>query len=120
MYQPWIFAATIAAGSGLFAYAAQQAAPPAPDIAPAPEAVRVIPIPTPEPVVEPASTFMTIEPIVIEATRKVARASTAVPKPAVAEPAVAERPCSDWRAISPSHVTQGKPLGTVSVRELCR
>jgi hypothetical protein len=30
-----------------------------------------------------------------------------------------ERPCSDWRAISPSHITQGKPLGTVSVRELC-
>jgi hypothetical protein len=115
MYQPWVFAATLAAGSGLFAYAAQRAdVSPSPDIAPSPDAVRVIPMPEPTPVVEPASTVMTIEPIVVEAKRQVVRAKASEPKPAAVE-----RPCSEWRAISPSHISQGKPLGTVSVRELC-
>jgi hypothetical protein len=115
MYQPWVFAATLAAGSGLFAYAAQRGdLSPPPDITPSPDSVRVIPMPVPEPVVEPASTVMTLEPIVIEAKHRVVRAKATVPKPAAAA-----RPCSDWRAISPSHVSQGKPLGTVSVRELC-
>jgi hypothetical protein len=115
MYQPWVFAATIAAGSGLFAYAETHRGSTAPpDIAPAPEAVRIIPMPEPAPVVEPASTVMIIEPIVVEAKRQVVRSKA----PAL-EPANLTRPCSDWRAISPSHVSQGKPAGTVSVRELC-
>ena len=115
MYQPWVFAATIAAGSGLFAYAAvQDGGMHLPDITPAPESVRVIPMPVPEPVAEPVSTVMEIEPIVIEAKRQVVRAKAAPPK--LVEPT---RPCSSWREIGPAHVSQGKPTGTVSVRELC-
>jgi hypothetical protein len=116
MYQPWLFAATIAGGSGLFAYAAVQHGVAPPDIAPAPESVNVVPfaVPVPEPVVEPASTVMEIEPIVIEAKRHV-RAKAVVPKPSVE----ASRPCSNWREIGPSHVSQGNPSGAVSVRELC-
>lgn len=116
MYQPWVFAATLAAGSGLFAYAAVQDGVAPPDIAPAPESVQVIPYPTPpEPVVEPASTVLEIEPIVIEAKRHVVRAKAVAPAPVVE----ATRPCSSWREIGPSHVSQGTPSGAVSVRELC-
>lgn len=117
MYQPWLFAATIAGGSGLFAYAAVQPKPMPPDIAPPPDSVHVVPYPVavPEPVVEPASTVLELEPIVIEAKRHVVRAKSTAPKPNVE----ASRPCSDWREIGPSHVSQGKPSGTVSVRELC-
>jgi hypothetical protein len=115
MYQPWVFAATLVAGSGLFAYAAVLRNPtPPPNIAPAPTAVRVIPVQEPEPVVEPAATVTALEPIVIEAKPRVVRAKAPVPKPAAPT-----RPCSDWRAIGPSHVSEGKPMGTVSVRELC-
>jgi hypothetical protein len=113
MYQPWVFAATLAAGSGLFAYAAVQHGTPPPDIAPAPEAVRVIPMPEPAPVVEPVSTVVMVEPIVIEATRYV-RAAAPAPKPKELD-----RPCSEWRELGPSHVMSGKTPGVVSVRELC-
>jgi hypothetical protein len=113
MYQPWVFAATLAAGSGLFAYAAGQQATPPPDIAPVPEAIRVVPVPTPAPVVEPASTVLEIEPIVIEGTRHV-RAAAPAPKQKSLD-----RPCSDWRELGPSRVSRSKPNGSVSVRELC-
>jgi hypothetical protein len=115
MYQPWIFAATIAAGSGLFTYAAVQNGVGPPSIAPVPESVQVVrPVAVPEPVVEPASTALEIEPIVIEGRRRVTR--PAAPQPV----ADVTRPCSDWRELGPSHVSQGQPSGTVSVRELCR
>lgn len=117
MYQPWVFAATIAAGSGLFAYAAVQRAPEPPDLTPSPESVRVIPPPpvtVPEPVIEPTSNVVEVEPVVIEAARRVAR-----PKATAPEVTLATRPCSSWREVSPSYVSQGKPSGTVSVRELC-
>jgi hypothetical protein len=118
MYQPWIFAATLAAGSGMFAYAAVQHRLVPPSIAPAPESVQIVrPLTQPEPIVEPASTALELEPIVIEGRRRVTRAP-ARPEPVVEVVEVA-RPCSTWREISPSHVSQGKPTGTVSVRELC-
>ena len=114
MYQPWVFAATIAAGSGFFAYAAAQREAPPPDIAPSPEAVHVIPIPAPAPVVvEPASSVVELAPVVIEGRRHV-RAAVPAPKPTSAA-----RPCSDWRELGPAHVSRGQPSGSVSVRELC-
>ena len=113
MYQPWIFAATIAAGSGLFAYAVGQRDLQVPDIAPSPEAVHVIPIPVPAAIVEPASTVVELAPVVIEGRRHVRAAAPA------AKPPDAARPCSNWRELGPSHVSQGQPSGSVSVRELC-
>ena len=114
MYQPWVFAATLAAGSGLFAYAAVQRDTPPPDISPAPEAVRIVPVPTPAPVVEPASTVVEIAPIVIEGRRHARVAAAPEPKQKSVD-----RPCSDWRELGPSRVSRTKPSGSVSVRELC-
>jgi hypothetical protein len=113
MYQPWVFAATIAAGSGLFAYSAIQHGLPPPDIAPAPEAVTIIPMAEPAPIVEPVSAVVELEPIVIEGRR---HARVAAPAP---KPMNADRPCSDWRELGPAHVSRGKTTGSVSVRELC-
>jgi hypothetical protein len=115
MYQPWVFAATLTAGSGLFAYSAIQHGVPPPDIAPAPQAVTIIPMPEPAPIAEPVSTVVEIEPIVIEAKRH-ARVATPAPAP---KPKSVGQPCSDWRELGPAHVSSGKPSGSVSVRELC-
>jgi hypothetical protein len=113
MYQPWVFAATLAGGSGLFAYAAVQREAPPPDIAPAPEAVTVVAIPEPAPVVEPVSTVVELTPIVIEGKRQARVAAPAL------KPKSPVRPCSDWRELGPAHVSSGTPSGSVSVRELC-
>jgi len=115
MYQSWVFATTLAAGSGLFAYAATTGPP---DLfAPTPaavEAVRVLPPEAPTTIAEPAEEPMVIlEPVVIEAHQ--APRVKAKPK----EAAPIDRPCSSWRELGPTNVTKGKTTGSVSVRELC-
>lgn len=115
MYQAWLFAASIAAGTGLFAYAAQQRGTAPPDLAPAPEAVRVVPQAAPAPIVEPPEpSVLEIEPIVIEARQRPVPMAAPAPKPKVVD-----RPCSDWRELGPSRVSDNKAVGSVSVRALC-
>ncbi|HEV8550019.1 MAG TPA: hypothetical protein VGQ57_13340 [Polyangiaceae bacterium] len=129
MYEPWIFATTLAAGGGLVAYALalepQQTG--LPSIAPRPAAaVHVIPPAPPTPVVEPpapVSRVVVLEPVVIQARLHPAKAiPKAVPTEGVAEPKPdipANHPCSDWRDIGPTHVVSGQPSGDLAVRSLC-
>ena len=122
MYQPWIFATTLAAGGGLVAYAVtlHPAAPV--DIAPEPPAaVRVVPPPAPAPVPEPKVTeepVMQLAPVVIQA--RVHRKPVVAAPPPVPVDVPAERPCSTWRDIGPTHVMSGNPSGELQVRSLCQ
>ena len=122
MYQPWIFGAVMAAGTGLFAYTARLQGPNVPPIEAEPPvtAVRVLPPPAPTIVEEPRATdddVLQIPAIVIEGQRHRAPTPAATATTPV-EPA-AERPCSTWREIGPTHVVSGTPSGNSSVRELC-
>ena len=120
MYQPWIFATTLAAGGGLVAYAVtlHPAAPV--DIAPEPPAaVRVIPPAPPAPVPEPQATqepVMQLEPVVIQARLHRKAAPAAEPAPV---DVTSEQPCSNWRDLGPTHVVSGQPSGELQVRALC-
>ena len=130
MYEPWIFATTLAAGGGLVAYAVaiQPQLNDLPSIAPEPAAaVHVIPPTPPTPVVEPpapVSRVVVLEPVVIQARlhpakstpKTTAAAPVAEPKPDVP----AARPCSDWRDLGPTHVVSGTPSGELAVRSLCQ
>ena len=122
MYEPWIFATTLAAGSGLFAYSValqpqRNDTPITPE--PPPAAVHVIPPAAPIPVAEPRENpVLELEPVVIQARIR----HTAVAPPATAEPKPEpeQRPCSDWRSLGPTHVTSGTTTGEVAVRSLCQ
>src|SRR5262245_28756571 len=120
MYQPWIFGTVTAAGAGLVALTVSLQRPPvpaAPETTPDTGAVRVVPplLPSsvettaePEPVLE-------LEPAVIHG--RIPRQAAAAVEPA--EPKLAERPCSTWRELGPTHVVAGTPSGDLSVRQLC-
>ena len=116
MYQPWIFAAVTTAGAGLVALTVSLQRPPIP-LAPEPEApgaaVHVIQ-PAPVIVTEPSSSneVVSLEPVVI-------RSSMHRPSPKAPAPRLAEKPCSTWRELGPTHVVSGRPSGDLSVRELC-
>lgn len=122
MYQPWMFSAMLAAGTGLVVYTVKIGRPTVESLAPEPPAaaVHVVPPPAPTFVAEPVDTnaVLQIPAIVIEGTRHHQRA--AVSEPAVTEPALAERPCSAWRDLGPTHVVSGQPSGNLAVRELCQ
>jgi hypothetical protein len=118
MYQPWIFATTLAAGGGLVAYAVTLHAPAPVDIAPEPPiAVHVIPPAPPAPIVEPPAPepILQLEPVVIQAR---VRHSVPAAKPEPVD-VTAERPCSTWRDLGPTHVVSGTPSGELQVRALC-
>jgi hypothetical protein len=120
MYQPWIFSAMLAAGTGLVVYSVNLARPAPPSLAPEPPAaVHVVPPPAPTLVTEPAdsSAELQVPAIVIEGTRHHPAARS---EPAATEPAPPERPCSPWRELGPTHVVAGKPSGSLAVRELCQ
>jgi hypothetical protein len=118
MYEPWIFATTLAAGGSLFAYSValqpqRNDAPITPE--PPPAAVHVIPPAPPTPVAEPQENpVLELEPVVIQA-RIHRRAAT---PPPTTEPE--QRPCSDWRSLGPAHVAAGTKTGEVAVRSLCQ
>jgi len=117
MYQSWVFASALVAGSGLFAYAATMG-PSSPIATPPPavDAVRVLPPEPPTTIAEPApDPVVVLEPIVVEA-RQAPRVKA---KPKVQAPSPTDRPCSSWRELGPTNVTKGKTTGSVSVRELC-
>lgn len=119
MYQPWMFSAMLAAGTGLVAFTVKLQRPSVPDIAPEPPApaVHVVPPPAPTFVAEPVDTnpVLQIPAIVIEGTRHRPAVRS---EPAATEP-VAERPCSQWRDIGPTHVVSGTASGNLAVRDLC-
>ena len=122
MYQPWIFGAAIATGTGLVALTVKLQQPPSPPALPEPttiEAVRVLP-PAPSLVVEPAPPpVLELAPIVIEGHR-VPRIPPA-PPPAT-EPVMApaeQHPCSAWRDLGPAHVITAKTDSEARVRTLC-
>jgi len=120
MYQPWLFSAMLAAGTGLVIYSVNLDRPSAPSLAPEPPvAVRVVPPPAPTFVAEPADTnpVLQLPAIVIEGTRHHPALRS---EPAPTEPAVAQRPCSEWRDLGPTHVISGRPSGNLAVRELCQ
>ncbi len=113
MYQSWVAAAALAAGTGVFAYAMTlERTPDMPSLRPMPDSVHVVPPPAATAVPEPKSNVVEVPPITVKAHPREARLE---PKP---EP-VATRPCSTWREIGPAHVIRGQPSGAVSVRELC-
>jgi len=113
MYQPWVAAATLVAGAGIFAYALTlEQKPDVPSLRPLPDSVQVVPPPAAAPVPEPKDEPIQIEPVIIEARPKQARVESKL------DP-VATRPCSTWREIGPRHVVAGQASGAVSVRELC-
>ena len=121
MYQPWMFSAMLAAGGGLVAFSVKQQRPSVPSLAPEPPAiaVHVVPPPAPTFVAEPVVTnpVLQLPAIVIEGNRHRAAARIEATAP---EPPIAERPCSQWRDLGPTHVVSGKASGNLSVRELCR
>jgi hypothetical protein len=120
MYQRWLFGTMMAAGTGLVAATVTLERSPAPEpvlVVPADTAVHVLAPPAPAAVPEPATTQAALQlaPVVITATRRhpPAAADTAP------EPTSAERPCSTWRDLGPTHVVAGKPSGDLQVRDLC-
>jgi hypothetical protein len=119
MYQPWLFGTMMAAGTGLVAATVTLQRGPAPEpvlVVPARTAVHVIPPPAPAAVPEPAAApVLQMAPVVIESRRQRLPAATA----ASPEPVPAERPCSTWRDLGPTHVVAGKPSGDLQVRDLC-
>jgi hypothetical protein len=117
MYQPWIFAAVTAAGAGLVAFTVSLQRPP---VAPEPVTplepigVRVVPPPTAVSEAVTETPVIELDPIVI---RPAFRRVVALTPPAA--PVLAERPCSHWRELGPTHVVAGTPSGDLQVRELC-
>lgn len=124
MLSPWVFAGTMLAGSGLFAYSIatqQRLEPERPSLEPSPMAARVLPPQPPAEVVEPVSDVVEIPEVVISRSPKVA-AKRPVTPPAepVVEPA-GLKPCSDWRELGPASVSAKRSQSSdyVSVRSLC-
>jgi hypothetical protein len=122
MYQPWIFGAMLAAGSGLVAMTVTLQRPSEPEPAapePAPAAIHVVPPPPPTTVPEPVDSnpVLQIPTIVIQAGE---HRAAPVAAPAPPTPRAAERPCSTWRDLGPTHVVAGTPSGELSVRDLCQ
>jgi hypothetical protein len=122
MYQPWIFGTVTAAGAGLVALTVTLQRPPVPDrplTTSDPVSVNLVP-PTPveisEPETEPA--VVELDPIVVRAPMK-ARPQPAPPAEVTPVSVPAERPCSDWRELGPTHVVAGTPSGDLRVRALC-
>ncbi|HEX5098822.1 MAG TPA: hypothetical protein VFV94_04950 [Polyangiaceae bacterium] len=125
MYQPWIFGAALATGTGLVALTVKLQQPPTPQALPEPtaiEAVHVLP-PTPTYVAEPApSPAVELEPIVIEGRRRPLIPRAATPPVSQTEPAAApaeQHPCSPWRDLGPANVISAKTDGESRVRTLC-
>jgi len=121
MYEPWIFAATLAAGGGLVAYSVAlqpryQDAPIKPE--PPAAAVHVIPPapPTSVPEPAPADTVLELEPVVIQA--RLHHAAAPPPTAEVKDEPV-QHPCSEWRDLGPTHVAISATPGAVAVRSLC-
>jgi hypothetical protein len=123
MYEPWIFASTLAAGGGLVAYSValqpgQNQNPITPE--PPPAAVHVIPPAPPTSVPEPTTVnpVLELEPVVIRAR---AHQPTALPPPddSEAKGDTVQHPCSDWRDLGPTHVAVSNTSGAVAVRSLC-
>ena len=117
MYQPWIFATVTTAGAGLVALTVTLQRPPVVPDRSTPsdtEGVHVLPPPAAA-ISEPAAQapVLELEPIVIRAVKQ--------RPPAEVTPAsvLAERPCSPWRELGPTHVVSGTPSGDLSVRALC-
>lgn len=118
MYQPWIFGSVMTAGAGLVALTVSLQRPPAPATADAPwnaDVVRVVPPPLPTSVEAPpvVNPVLELEPVVIYGRMHRAAA-------APVEDKLAERPCSEWRELGPTHVVAGTPSGDLSVRVLCQ
>jgi hypothetical protein len=65
--------------------------------------------------VDPEPVVVELDPIEIVGRRRVAPKVT--PPPVIEE--VAAEPCSSWAEIGPERVSNGTPLGTRRVRELC-
>lgn len=125
MYQPWIFGAALATGTGLVALTVKLQKPPTPPALLAPttiEGVHVLP-PAPTQVVEPLpSRVMELEPIVIEGRRQPLIPRVATPPVSQTEPAPApaeQHPCSPWRDLGPTNVISAKTDGESRVRTLC-
>jgi hypothetical protein len=123
MYQPWIFATVTAAGAGLVALTVTLQRPPVvPDQSPTPSdpvGVNLVP-PRVEEIIEPEpEPAVELEPIVIRAPLK-QRSQPALPAEVTPVSAPAERPCSDWRELGPTHVVAGTPSGDLRVRALCQ
>lgn len=119
MYQPWIFGAALATGTGLVALTVKLQQPPAPPAAPEPLAIAgVHVVPPPTTVAEPApSRVLVLDPIVIEGRRMpLIPRSQPVSAPA---PAPEQHPCSAWRDLGPAHVISAKTDGESRVRTLC-
>jgi hypothetical protein len=120
MYQPWIFGAAIATGTGLVALTVQLQQPSSPPAPPDPismDAVRILP-PAPTMVAEPApSPVLELAPIVIEGRRTPLRAPVGHNEPVMAP--AEQHPCSVWRDLGPTHVVSAKTDSETHVRELC-
>jgi len=122
MYEPWIFATTLAAGGSLFAYSValqpRQNEPITPE--PPPAAVHVIPPAPPTAVPEPTTVnpVLELEPVIIRART---HQPTAVPPPDTSEAKddSTQHPCSEWRDLGPTHVAVSNTSGAVAVRSLC-
>jgi hypothetical protein len=119
MYQPWIFGTVMATGAGLVALTVSLQRPPAPATAERFDfdAVRVVPPPLPSTVEAPQapSPLLELEPVVIHGRTHRAVAAPTPP----AQDKLAEKPCSAWRELGPTHVVAGTPSGDLSVRQLC-
>jgi hypothetical protein len=120
MYQPWIFGTVMATGAGLVALTVSLQRPPTLATAERFEfdAVRVVPPPLPPTVEAPQapSPTLELEPVVIHGRT---RQAVAAPAPPPVPDKLAERPCSTWRELGPTHVVAGTPTGDLSVRQLC-
>jgi hypothetical protein len=122
MYQPWIFATVTAAGAGLVALTVTLQRPPiVPERSSSsePGGVHVLPPPAAA-ISEPAAQapVLELEPIVIRAAKQRPRADV-TPASVLPASVLAERPCSPWRELGPTHVVSGTPSGDLSVRALC-
>ena len=123
MYEPWIFATTLAAGGGLVAYSValqpqQNDNPIYPE--PPAAAVHVIPPAPPARIAEPApaDTVLELAPVIIQARLHRATAAPQTDNTEVKDEAV-QHPCSDWRDLGPTHVAVSATPGAVAVRSLC-
>ena len=127
MYQPWIFGAALATGTGLVALTVKLQQPPTPVALPEPtaiDAVRVLP-PTPTQVAEPAPVpelELELEPIVIEGRRQPLIPRAATQPASEAQPVMVpteQHPCSAWRDLGPANVISAKTDSEARVRTLC-
>jgi len=122
MYQPWIFGAAIATGTGLVALTVKLQQPPAPPMIPEPAAIGAIHVvpPPATTVAEPApATVLELAPIVIEGHRMPLIPKTTSQPVAAPVPQPEQHPCSAWRDLGPAHVITAKTDSESRVRTLC-